>query len=80
MLAIHQEHQKGIQKELDDIFVTNPAPNGFISSAHLAQMKYLERFIKETLRLFPSVSGFVRKLESDLELGEEPICAKNLQE
>lgn len=71
LLALHPEHQSAIQQELDNIFATQPTQNGFITSSHIYEMKYLERFIKETLRLYPSVSGLTRKLESELVLGED---------
>jgi len=36
----------------------------------LEQMKYLERVIKETLRLYPSASSIGRLIEKDVQIGE----------
>ena len=37
----------------------------------LKKLKYLERCIKEALRVRPSVPQFTRKVEQDIEISEE---------
>jgi len=37
----------------------------------LNEMKYLERVIKESLRIYPSVPFFSRLLKEDIELGRD---------
>jgi cytochrome P450 len=35
----------------------------------LSEMKYLERVVKESLRIYPSVPFFSRLLKEDVEIG-----------
>nr|ABF06546.1 CYP4BD1 [Ips paraconfusus] len=66
MLATHPRVQDKVmaeQKEIleGDLKLAHP------TSKELSQMKYLENVIKETLRLYPSVPLFSRKLGEDVE-------------
>jgi cytochrome P450 len=46
-----------------------------ITLEHLAQMKYLECCLKETLRLYPSVPMISRQLGAPVQIGEHKIPA-----
>ncbi|XP_035917573.1 cytochrome P450 4C1-like [Anopheles stephensi] len=66
LLALHPEIQHQVQQEIDSIFGdSDRAP----SMRDLNEMKLLERCLKETLRLYPSVSFFGRTLSEDIQLG-----------
>nr|XP_018916558.1 PREDICTED: cytochrome P450 4C1-like [Bemisia tabaci] len=66
-LGTHQNCQERCAEELREIFEgSERAP----SMKDLSRMKYLEQFIKEVLRHYPSVPFIGRKLGSDTLLGE----------
>uniref|UniRef100_A0A182VUF1 Cytochrome P450 n=1 Tax=Anopheles minimus TaxID=112268 RepID=A0A182VUF1_9DIPT len=66
LLALHPEIQHQVQQEIDSIFgESNRTP----TMRDLNEMKLLERCLKETLRLYPSVSFFGRTLSEDITLG-----------
>lgn len=54
-------------EELDAIF--QGSARG-VTNRDLAEMKYLERVIKEALRLFPSVPFIGRRLTQDTQIGK----------
>ncbi|PSN53242.1 Cytochrome P450 4C1 [Blattella germanica] len=65
VLAQHQDIQDKVVEELKDIFGDSDRPPNY---QDLQEMKYLEMVIKETLRLYPSVPFYGRKLTEDLEI------------
>lgn len=69
-MALHPEIQEMCRKEIDELF-DDPLcfQNGEITfEAVQTNLKYVERCILETLRLFPPVFIFFRKLQTPLKL------------
>ncbi|CAH1376630.1 cytochrome P450 4C1-like [Tenebrio molitor] len=64
MLAIHQEIQNKVYEEIVSIFEDDRSP----TPEDLQKMCYLERVIKETLRLFPVGGLIARRLTRDIVL------------
>lgn len=64
----HYFFQKKIHEELDHIFGDTDRP---ITTSDLGEMKYLERVVKESLRLFPSVPFITRCVTHPFEIGKK---------
>ncbi|CAL1679504.1 unnamed protein product [Lasius platythorax] len=67
LLGNNLEQQEKVHEELDEVFRDSETP---ASVKELSQLKYLERVIKETLRLYPSVPFIFRKLAEDVKMGD----------
>lgn len=67
LLGVHQDIQNRVYNELYDIFGDSDRPATF---ADTLQMKYLERVILESLRMYPPVPIIARKLTEDVKIGE----------
>ncbi|GLH02031.1 Cytochrome P450 4g15 [Gryllus bimaculatus] len=65
LLGIHQDVQTKVMQELNEIFGDSDRPATFNDTL---QMKYLERVILETLRMYPPVPLIARKLNQDVKL------------
>jgi cytochrome P450 len=59
--------QNKVSEELDHIF---HGSDRSVTMKDLNEMKYLERVIKESLRLYPSVPFIGRETTQDIELGK----------
>ncbi|GMR45337.1 hypothetical protein PMAYCL1PPCAC_15532, partial [Pristionchus mayeri] len=65
-LATHQEAQLRVFLELKEIFGDDSTRE--CTREDLARMNYLERCIKEALRLFPPVPFALRQLQNDIQI------------
>ncbi|XP_043267856.1 cytochrome P450 4g15-like [Venturia canescens] len=65
LLGIHQNIQAKVYEELDEIF---KGSNRQCTYQDTLEMKYLERVIMETLRIFPPVPAIARHLNEDVKL------------
>jgi len=72
--------QKACRDEVDKAF--EACPDGNLTSKELSGLKYLERCITETQRLFPIIHTITRKLEAPLKISKTQIspnqCRKQL--
>lgn len=67
MMAAHPEAQERVIQELDDIFGDSDRQATFQDTL---EMKYLERCLMETLRLYPPVPAIARQINEEVVLGE----------
>lgn len=65
MLAINQKHQELVIEELQSIFESADCD---VTQSHLAAMHYMDRVIKETMRLLPPGPFIGRKPSADIVL------------
>lgn len=65
LLGLHPDVQQQVYEELESIFNGSDRP-AVLEDLHA--MKYLERVIKEAMRLYPPVPSFSRILSEDIEL------------
>lgn len=67
MMGIHQDIQDKVIEELDQIFGDSDRPVTFQDTL---EMKYLERCLMETLRLYPPVPIIARQVNQEITLRE----------
>lgn len=71
MLGIHKDIQERVIKEIDGIFQKSDRACTF---ADTLEMKYLERVIMETLRMYPPVPVIARQLQEEVKLPSGDYC------
>ncbi|XP_004529526.1 cytochrome P450 4g15 [Ceratitis capitata] len=69
LMGIHQHIQDRVIAELDEIFGDSDRPATFQDTL---EMKYMERCLMETLRMYPPVPLIARELQEDLKLASGP--------
>jgi len=67
IMGCHPDIQEKVIQELDEIFGDSDRPATFQDTL---EMKYLERCLMETLRMYPPVPIIAREIHTDLKLGE----------
>ncbi|XP_077297022.1 cytochrome P450 4g15 [Arctopsyche grandis] len=65
LMGVHQSIQDKVIEELDQIFGDSDRPATFQDTL---EMKYLERCLMETLRMYPPVPVIARELKEDVRL------------
>ncbi|GMT23281.1 hypothetical protein PFISCL1PPCAC_14578 [Pristionchus fissidentatus] len=70
-LACHPEIQERVYEEVKEIFGDDLTRD--VTRDDLGKMNYLERCIKEALRLFPPVPFALRQLQNDLLIGDHLV-------
>ena len=63
--------QNKVSEELEHIF---QGSDRSVTMKDLIEMKYLERVIKESLRLYPSVPFIGREITEDIKLGKLKVA------
>lgn len=70
MMGCHPDIQEKVIQELDEIFGDSDRPATFQDTL---EMKYLERCLMETLRMYPPVPIIAREIKTDLKLGTRMV-------
>ncbi|XP_048506607.1 cytochrome P450 4C1-like isoform X2 [Athalia rosae] len=73
MLASHPDVQDKVFQELCEIYGNDDTNERSVRCEDLQRMEYMERVIKETMRLFPIAPILVRAVTDDLNIGEHTL-------
>lgn len=66
MLALHPQYQEQVYEEIKGLILSEESD---VTVDEISHFKFLDMFIKETLRLFPSVPYLTREASSEIKLG-----------
>ncbi|XP_043498672.1 cytochrome P450 4C1-like [Polistes fuscatus] len=77
MLATFSDIQNQVYEELYDLYSSSDPKDVAITMEDIKKMKYLDRVIKETLRLFPPALVIGRTLKRDTKVNDNVIIPKN---
>lgn len=66
VLAINQDVQERVYEEIR----SNVTDNDHLDYDTLSKLDYMERAIKETMRMFPLAQGLMRETDADIQLTE----------
>ncbi|KAL3271098.1 hypothetical protein HHI36_021594 [Cryptolaemus montrouzieri] len=70
-LGLHPELQEKVYEEIINVL----GEDRVVTKQDLQHLDLLERFIKETMRLFPIAGFFMRKADDDIDLGDGVVPA-----
>ncbi|XP_023951630.1 cytochrome P450 4c3 isoform X2 [Bicyclus anynana] len=71
LLGKYPEIQEKLYQEIKEVFGESNRP---VVIGDIRSMKYLDRVVKETLRLFPPVPFVIRKVETEITLPSGLMC------
>lgn len=65
-LAMYPDYQQQAFEEIRNIF---PEQSSHVTAQDIAKLNFVNRFVKEVLRLFPTVPYFPRQVRNDIKIG-----------
>lgn len=68
LIAENRDCLRACQEEIDSVFNSKAGTDKYLSLDNLAQLKFLERCIMESLRIAPAAPTFYREVSGDLQV------------